>query len=280
MEWCGFVLWEYYTKREKEKKSPVRIKEERRKRRTSAGLSRRMSSRCSRQFFIWNQMAHFARRHSLQNSIDTNQLFLRTRGCFHCPTLKKLKQKTLKDCRNVVLSHWPARFIDARSRGQTEWRCSCSVSLGYQIGSSLGFYFGKSLGLKSSRTKNICDVGQRMQHGGHRACTQPSQTSLLSSAFASFICCKKDWKMLCGWNRQRAWSPVSYMFAMAKNAPGLEPRVAHDKSASSKFLSCVLFKKANAFWIGNTEPGRQKVWVNDQCLNEQNNCHSRNTLNT
>ena len=118
MKWCGFCPLRILHKKEEVEK--VACKDQRRKeeRRASAGLSRRISSRCSRQFLIWNQMACFARRQSLQNSIGTNQLLLRTKGCFHCPTLKKLKQKTLKDGRNVVLSHGTARFIDARSRGQ------------------------------------------------------------------------------------------------------------------------------------------------------------------
>ena len=147
------------------------------------------------------------------------------------------------------------------AEARMEWKCSCSVSLGYQIRSSLGFYFGKSLGLKSSRTKNICDVGSKnaARWPPDLRTAQPHISAI--ECFSIFHLLQERLKDAAWWSRQRAWSPVFYMFAMAKNAPGLEPGVPRDKSASSKFLSCVLFKKANAFWIGNTEPGRQKVWV-------------------
>ena len=82
-----------------EKEEEVDHKDQRRKEDVCLA-ERRIPSWCSRWTFIWNQTVRSAHRHSLQNSTDTYWLFLRTKGCSRFPALKTLKWKSLRDGRN------------------------------------------------------------------------------------------------------------------------------------------------------------------------------------
>lgn len=135
MEWCGYVPWEYYTKRKK--KSIIRIKG-----------GRRMSA------WLRGEFPHDAQDEPLSGIrrcallIDIPYKTAQTHiDCFWGRKGVLVSQHWRHSSENLwgtaemVLSRWirAAQSPDSRSRGQMEQTCRCSISLGYQMSSSLGF---------------------------------------------------------------------------------------------------------------------------------------------
>lgn len=126
--------------------------------------------------------------HSLQNSTDTNELFLRIKIYFHFQILKKLKLKTLRSSRNVVFSqlNWGSVIMNIGRGHNGAELCSCHISLGYQRKSSLGFYFEKALCLKCSIYRISVDVLAK-------------NTIDFSSNMAAARLARSTWTPLCLW---------------------------------------------------------------------------------
>lgn len=157
----------------------------------------------------------------------------------------------------MVLSCWigVARGQITEAGGRRSRHAGAAFPWVIKQAAPLDFNLESRWGISEAPGHIICDAGQRTQHLSHQACTQPSLTPLPLGALISFICSE-------GWMKDAAWmeqaealvssldsSPAFYIFVrIAKKCHQDKKLKVHaDQSASTEFLSYVLFKKDKCF---------------------------------
>lgn len=165
MEWCGYVLWESYTKGKK-KKSPVRNNKE-----LGCKVHKRgclLGLKVFRKTLSLGSHSVLCLRTFLTKQHRYKLVVFEDKSIFSLSNTEETKVKNFEEQQKCGLQlNWGSMIMDTRRGLNGAEPCSCHISLGYQRKSSLGFYFEKALCLKyripvDVLAKNTTDLSSNM----------------------------------------------------------------------------------------------------------------------